>query len=149
MEYEQVPFQTSILKEFKMKRYCRTVNFLVIQLFLLFVLTPMTVDAGYNFANSFTGMKYNIYLYNTEEASTTMSFEENMSLVIDVYDGFGLYLPIGNMFIALYWSPNYSDKNDLFLIFNGMVISDFIAGWGLALPNYQFTGIFFFFGYEE
>jgi len=132
-----------------MNRYCRVVKILVIQLFLLVILTAITVRAENNFGNTIAGKKYSVYLYNTEEGSTSISFEENMSLVIDVYDGFGLYLPIANLFTALHWSPNYKDKDDLFLILNGMVVSDFIEGWGLVLHNYKFTGILLFFGYEE
>jgi len=129
--------------------YHRFVNFLLIQLFLLLILMPTTVLADYSPKNTFVGMKYTIYLYNTEEASTTISFRENMSLLIDAYDGFGLYLPINNIFIALYWVPNYHDNDDLFMIVNGVVVSEFIVGWGVTLPNYRFKSIFLFFGYEE
>ena len=143
------PLQIPIVKEFKMKRYFRVVGFLVIQLFLLVILTAIPVRAEHNFGNTFTGKRYSVYLYNTEESSTSISFEENMSLVIDVYDGFGLYLPIANLFTALYWSPNYKDEDDLLLIFNGIVVSAFIEGWGSVLHNYKLTGIMLFFGYEE
>ena len=132
-----------------MKRYFRVGGFLVIQLFLLAMLTALPVHADHNFGNTFVGKKYSVYLYNTEEGSASISFEENMSLVIDVYDGFGLYLPLANLFMAIYWSPNYHEEDDLLLIFNGMVVSDFIEGWGLVLHNYKFTGILLFFGYEE
>lgn len=132
-----------------MKRYFIIVGLLVIQLFLLVVIIALPVHAEHNFGNSFVGKKYSVYLYNTEEGSASLSFKENMSLMIDVYDGFGLYLPLANLFTALYWSPNYHEEDDLLLIFNGMVVSDFIQGWGLVLPNYKFTGILLFFGYEE
>jgi len=116
---------------------------------LLLILIPTTVLADYSPENTFVGMKYTIYLYNTEEASTTISFRENMSLLIDVYDGFGLYLPIDNLFIGLYWAPKYQDEYDLFLILNGMIVSEFIVGWGLTFPHYRFKSIFLFFGYGE
>jgi len=132
-----------------MKRYCSIVKIFVIQLFVLLWVISAPLNAEHNFGNTFAGKRYSVYLYNTEEGSTSISFEENMSLVIDVYDGFGLYLPIANLFTALYWSPNYKNEDDLLLIFNGMVVSDFIEGWGLVLHNYKFTGILLFFGYEE
>ena len=98
-------------------------------------------------ANSFAGMQYNIYLYNTDVASANMSFEANLSMFIDAYDGFGLYLPLGTVFVASYWSPNYNKTHDLFLLMNGMVVADYIWGWGLSFPNYRFTSMFFFSGY--
>jgi hypothetical protein len=116
---------------------------------LLLCVLPRLASAQRDLGNEFAGRQYTIYLYNTDEGKAIMSFEENMSLTIDVYDGFGLYTPLGTLFIASYWAPNYRNKNDLLLIFNGGVISDFIWGWGLALPGFQLTGIFFFFGYEK
>jgi len=98
-------------------------------------------------ANSFAGMQFDIYLYNTDVASANMSFEANLSMFIDAYDGFGLYLPLGTAFVAWYWSPNYNKTNDLFLLMNGMVIADYIWGWGLSFPKYQLTSAFFFSGY--
>jgi hypothetical protein len=72
-----------------------------------------------------------------------------MSLIIDVYDGFGLYMPLGTLFAGLYWAPNYKNKDDLFLIMNGLVVSDYIGGWGLIAHDYRFTGMFLFFGYAK
>lgn len=95
------------------------------------------------------GMKYTIYLYNADLGSTGISFEENLSLIVDAYDGFGIYLPIGTLFTAFYWAPNYNKEKDLLLIFNGAVLSDFICGWGLFLPNYSLTSLFLFFGTIE
>lgn len=132
-----------------MNHYCRIVKIFALQLFVLLWVIPAHLHADITPRNSFVGKNYSVYLYNTEEGSTSISFKENMSLVIDAYDGFGLYLPIANLFTALYWSPNYKDEDDLLLIFNGMVVSDFIEGWGLVLHKYHFTGIFVFFGYEE
>lgn len=105
--------------------------------------------SGYTYEikpNALIGMKYTIYLYNSEIGSTGISFEENLSLIVDAYDGFGIYLPIGTLFTAFYWAPNYNKEKDLLLIFNGAVLADFIYGWGLFLPNYSFTSIFLFFG---
>lgn len=98
-------------------------------------------------ANSFAGMQYNIYLYNTDVASANMSFEANLSIFIDAYDGFGYYVPLGTTFVASYWSPNYNKTNDLFLLMNGVVLADYIWGWGFTFPNYRFASIFFFSGY--
>ena len=132
-----------------MKRYFRAVGFIVMQVFMLVLLTALPVYADRGFVNTYVGKKYSIYLYNTSDGSTTISFEENRSFSIDSYDGFGIYLPTGDQFLALYWAPNYQEEDDLLLIFRGKVVSDFIEGWGFALPDYQFTGIFFFLGYEE
>ena len=132
-----------------MKPYRVYLALLVIQLFCLSLFTATPAYADRNPGNSFASKNYAVYLYNAEEGSTTISFEENLSLVINAYDGFGLYIPIGNLFFALYWAPKYHEEDDLLLIFNGVLVSDFIEGWGVVLPNYKFTGIFLFFGYEE
>jgi len=115
-------------------------------LLIAFLPTAHAID---NKQISFIGARYDIFLYNSDVGSTVISFEENMSLVIDAYDGFGLYLPIGPIFLGLYWAPNYHDEDDLILFFDGLVLADFIFGWGLALPNYTYKGIFLFFGYEK
>jgi hypothetical protein len=95
------------------------------------------------------GMKFTIYLYNADIGSTGISFGENLSLIVDAYDGFGIYLPIGSLFSAFYWAPKYTTNDDLLLIFNGAVLADFISGWGFALPNYKLTSLFLFFGTVE
>lgn len=92
------------------------------------------------------GMEYTIYLYNAEIGSMNISFADNLSFMVDTYDGFGLYLPIGSLFTAFYWAPNYVKGKDLLLVFNGVAVADFISGWGLALPNYNLTGVFLFLG---
>ena len=131
--------------------YHRSVQLLLIQLFLLLIVMPMRVDADSGDENPLIGRKFNTYIYATyaDESSTTISFEENMVLLIDIYDGFGLYLPIANLFIANYWAPDYYNRKDLFLILNGTAVLDFIAGGGIDLRDYQYYGVFLFFGYAE
>ena len=131
--------------------YHRSVQLLLIQLFLLLIVMPMRVDADSGDENPLIGRMFNTYIYATyaDESSTDISFEENMVLLIDIYDGFGLYIPISNLFIAIYWAPDYHNKKDLFLILSGAAVSDFIAGGGIALRDYQYYGLFLFFGYAE
>jgi hypothetical protein len=113
-----------------------------------FFLTGATVTghAGEIQPTAITGTKYAIYLFNAEVGSMEVSFEENFSFMVDTYDGFGLYLPIGSLFTAFYWAPNYDREKDLLLIFNGLVVGDFIGGWGIALPNFNPSTIFLFLG---
>jgi hypothetical protein len=124
-----------------MKIFRRATGFVGLSIIVLVMMLPHAE------ANSLAGMEYSIYLYNTDVASATMSFEANLSMFIDAYNGFGYYLPIGSAFVASYWSPNYNKTNDLFLLMNGIVIADYIWGWGLSFPNYRFTSMFFFSGY--
>ena len=114
---------------------------------LCFFLTVGTVtgDANAIQPNAITGMQYTIFFYNLEIGSTDLSFEENMSLMVDAYNGFGLYLPLGTAFTAFYWAPNVLDKYDRLLLFNGFVLADFIGGWGVDVNA---STLFFFLGYE-
>jgi len=118
-----------------------------ITVFLLLTITGLFAVAPQAEANNFAGMKYTIYMYNTEETSATMSFEANLSMFIDAYDGFGIYLPVGQTFTAAYWAPNYKNTNDLFLLVTGVVASDFIGGWAFTFYNYRLTGMFLYSGY--
>jgi hypothetical protein len=130
---------------------CMAVKWLLVQLFILILIVPVEGYADDGNSVTVTGKSYNTYLYASyaEDSSIQMSFEENMSLLVDVYDGFGLYLPVANFFFAIYWAPDYDGKKDLSLILSGAVFSDFIAGSGMALRDYQFHGLFLFFGYNE
>ena len=131
--------------------YHRNVKLLLIQLFFLLMVIPMRVDADNGYENPLIGRKFNTYIYATyaDESSTDISFEENMVLLIDIYDGFGLYLPIASLFTAIYWAPDYHNKKDLFLFISGSTVSDIIAGGGIALRDYQYYGAFLLFGYAE
>ena len=134
-----------------MKVYKKAIKLLLIQFFLL--LSILSIKGYAEDGNGITvvGKEYNTYIYATyaEDSSTTITFEENLALLIDVYDGFGLYLPIANLFIAVFWAPDYHSKKDLFLILNGAIFSDFIGGGGITLRDYQYFGAFLFFGYTE
>jgi len=120
---------------------------LVLAAMLCFFLTVATATchAGEIQPTALTGMQYTIFLYNLEIGATNISFEENMSFMVEAYNGFGLYLPIGTLFTAFYWAPNVLDEYDRLLLFNGVVIADFIGGWGIDVNA---STLFFFLGYE-
>jgi hypothetical protein len=99
--------------------------------------------------NALTGITYTIYLFNAQGGSTTLSFENDLLLTVGAHEGVGIYLPAGSIFAAVYWAPKTQEQQDLFLILNGLVLGDFIMGWGFSLPNYQLTNAFLFFGYAE
>lgn len=126
-------------------------KWLLTQLLIVAFMLPLHAYADNGDENSVVGNVYNTYLYATyaDDSSVEFSFEENLSLLIDIYDGFGIYLPVANLFFATYWAPDYSNKKDLSLVLTGAVITDFIAGTGIALRDYQFHGLFLFFGYKE
>ena len=136
-----------------MNTKCNVVKWLIAQLFILTIMVPSHAyaDDGNGNGGSVIGISYNTYLYASyaDDSSIKLSFEENLSLLIDIYEGFGLYLPAANLFFAIYWAPDYSSKKDLTLILSGAVFSDFIAGTGIAIRDYQFHGLFLFFGYSE
>jgi len=133
-------------------KICQNAKKILLIQFLFFLLTvPVKVYADNGDGITVVGREYNTYIYATyaEDSSTTITFEENLALLIGTYDGFGLYLPIANLFVAVFWAPDYSNKKDLLLILNGVAISDFIAGGGIALRDYQYYGLFLFSGYSE
>lgn len=99
--------------------------------------------------NALSGSTYTIFIYNSEIGSTSISFDEDLLFTLEAHEGVGLYLPIGTIFIAGYWAPNFDEESDLFLIFNGVALADFIIGWGLSFPNFQLQGAFLFFGHAE
>jgi len=99
--------------------------------------------------NALSGSTYTIFIYNSEIGSTSLSFGDDFLFTLAAHEGVGLYLPIGTIFIAGYWAPNIDKESDIFLIFNGVALADFIIGWGLSFPNFQFQGAFLFFGHAE
>ena len=99
--------------------------------------------------NALTGSSYTIFIYNSEIGSTSISFDEDLLFTLEAHEGVGLYLPIATVFIAGYWAPNFDEESDLFLLFNGVALADFILGWGLSFPNYRLQGAFLFFGHAD
>jgi len=119
----------------------------VLAALLCFCLTMATVPghASEIQPTAIKGMQYTIFFYNLEIGSTNISFEENMSFMVEAYNGFGLYLPLGTLFTSFYWAPNVLDQYDRLLLFNGVVLADFIGGWGI---DFNASNLFFFLGYE-
>ena len=99
--------------------------------------------------NALTGTSYTIFVYNSDIGSTSISFDEDLLFTLEAHDGVGLYLPIGTIFTAVYWAPNFDEKSDLVLMFIGVALADYIIGWGLSFPNYQLQGAFLFFGHAD
>ena len=117
-----------------------------------FFLSVVITAPGYTSeikATALKGSTYTIFIYNSEIGSTSISFGEDLLFTLEAHEGVGFYLPIGSIFTALYWAPNFDEENDLFLIFNGLALADFIAGWGFSFPNYQIQSAFLFFGHAE
>ena len=99
--------------------------------------------------NALTGTSYTIFVYNSDIGSTSISFGRDLLFSLEAHDGVGLYLPIGTIFTAVYWAPNFDETSDLVLMFIGVALADYIIGWGLSFPNYQLQGAFLFFGHAE
>ena len=117
-----------------------------------FSLSLLMTPPGYTSelkTNALTGSSYTIFVYNSEIGSTSISFGGDLLFSLEAHEGVGLYLPIGTIFIAGYWAPNFDEESDLFLIFNGVALADFIMGWVLGFPTYQLQGAFFFFGHAD
>jgi len=100
-------------------------------------------------AAGIAGSAYKTFIYSdhAEESSTIISFEENGSLLIEAFEGVGLYVSAGGMFVSNFSAPNYLEKQDLTLFLIGVVVSDFLVGTGITLVDFEFYELFFFFGY--
>jgi len=100
---------------------------------------------------SVAGKKYKAFIYSPEadKVSITITFQENLTLLIDVYDGFGVYVPAGPAFAAIFSAPRYNKEDNLFLILSGVVVTDFLSGVGVSLVNFEFAGTFVVFGYTD
>ena len=125
---------------------------LVIVALTCFFLSLLKTAPGYTSVlktSALTGSSYTIFVYNSDIGSTIISFDEDLLFTLEAHDGVGLYLPIGTIFTAVYWAPNFDEKSDLILMFNGVALADYIIGWGLSFPNYQLQGAFLFFGHAD
>jgi len=100
---------------------------------------------------SIAGKKYKAFIYSSkaDKVSITITFKENLTLLIDVYDGFGVYVPAGPAFAAIFSAPLYNKKDNLFLLLSGVVVTDFLSGVGMSLINSEFAGAFVLFGYTD
>ena len=116
---------------------------------VLFFLAAM-VPAGAG-AQGVSGRTFTTFIYSemVDEASTSISFETNGTLLIDMYDGFGLYLSFGSGFAGAFSAPKYNDRDDLLLFLTGIVVADFYGGTGIAFRDADFYDVFYFFGYAE
>ncbi len=118
--------------------------------FILLFFVVCTVPAGAR-AQGVSGTSYTVYIYSdmVEESSATMSFETNGTLLLDIYDGFGLYMDIGSLFSGTFSAPNFNATQDLLLLMTGVVTADYLSGMGLIFIDYQYTEFFLFFGYAH
>jgi len=130
-----------------MKRICWPKHFLYGALLALGIM----LWGSAALAQTVPGRSFNTFIYSdlVTEPSTVITFEPNGTLLMDIYEGVGLYLALGGAFAGVYWAPNYDAQDDLVLLLTGAVVTDFIGGIGVALNEYRFSEIFFYFGYAE
>jgi hypothetical protein len=102
--------------------------------------------------NFFTGSQYKIFLYggSIDTTTITLSFEDNYKLLLDVFDGVGLYVPAGRSFAAVFSTPNYKTTGKtLLLVLSGTAVGDFILGTGIAVLDFSLRGGVLFAGYVK
>jgi len=100
---------------------------------------------------SVVGKKFKAFIYSPEadKVSISITFAENRTLLIDVYDGFGVYVPAGPAFAGIFSAPRYQKEDNLFLILSGVLVTDFLSGVGVSLVNFEFAGTFVVLGYTD
>jgi hypothetical protein len=100
---------------------------------------------------SVSGKKFKAFIYSpqADKVSISITFQENLTLLIDVYDGFGGYIPAGPAFAGIFSAPHYKKEDNLFLLLSGIMVKDFLGGVGVSLVNLEFDGPFVFFGYTD
>ena len=128
-----------------MKRYYQWQGLIAVIIICVVCVIPMSAHAQ----NSVTGKEFKTLIYapNIEKASTIITFDASLTLLIDVYEGFGVYAPLGPTFVGFFSAPKYNKEDDLVLLISGVVVADFLSGIGISLENFQYAGIFAFFGY--
>jgi hypothetical protein len=128
-----------------MKKYYQLQKMIAVTIVCIACALPFNTYAQ----DSVTGKKFKTLIYdpNVDKASTTITFDENNALLIDMYEGFGVYAPLGPAFVSFFSAPKYNKEDDLVLLMSGVVVADFLSGIGISLQNFQFAGIFMFFGY--
>ncbi|MCX5903323.1 MAG: hypothetical protein NTV89_07595 [Proteobacteria bacterium] len=89
-----------------------------------FMLLLMSSSAGAADGDgSVVGKKFKAFIYSpqADKVSITITFQENLTLLIDVYDGFGAYVPAGPAFAGIFSAPHYQKEDNLFLLLSGVL----------------------------
>jgi hypothetical protein len=117
-----------------------------------FMLLLMNSSAGAaDEDGSVVGKKFKAFIYSpqADKVSISITFQENLTLLIDVYDGFGVYVPAGPAFAGIFSAPRYQKEDNLLLLLSGVRVTDFLGGVGVSLVNFEFAGTFVVFGYTD
>ena len=85
-------------------------------------------------AESVKDKRYEVFTFNPLPACnpTTMTFRSDNILVIECMDGFGMYLPVSNFFVAFYRAPNFYLGKDATFFITGFALDPFIIAGGVA-----------------
>jgi hypothetical protein len=136
--------------EAAMKRLCRIHTKALIALTALLLVMNSSAGAA-DGDGSIAGKKFKAFIYSSDadKVSISITFQENLTLLIDVYDGFGAYVPAGPAFAGIFSAPHYKKQDNLFLFLSGVMVADFLGGVGVSLVNFEYTGTFLVFGYTE
>ncbi len=121
-------------------------------IFTAAVILLLWVPSGYSQTamNEFSGHEYKVFIYGRgiSDSSITISFNENLTFLIDKYEGVGAYIPFGGGFAGVFSTPNYNKtEKSLLLMFTGFRLADFIFGTGSSFMDFEFVEFLFFSGY--
>ena len=59
-------------------------------------------------------------------------FRSDNILVVECMDGFGMYMPVSNFFVAFYRAPDFYLGKDATILLTGFAIDPFIIAGGVA-----------------
>jgi hypothetical protein len=138
------------MTEEAMKLFFRTSKKALIGIAFMLLLMNSSAEAA-DGDGSVAGKTFKAFIYSpqADKVSISITFEENQTLLIDEYDGFGVYVPAGPAFAGFFSAPRYKNEDNLFLILSGILVTDFLSGVGVSLVNFEYAGAFVVFGYTE
>jgi hypothetical protein len=91
--------------------------------------------------DSVTGNVYTCYFYTPLEVfNAQVTFGSNNALTVSSFNGYGFYLPLGDLFAAGYYGSQASigqQTGDIIMLLAGVGFDQFIGGAGTILLQYS------------
>jgi len=115
-----------------MKKLIKTILILSINAAMLSAFgLPASIGAE---INDVKGKRYQVFMTPpiTDTSSAIMTFRSDNILVIDTIDGYGIYMPVLNLFAAYYWAPDFYLGRPISILLTGFAMDPFITAVGVG-----------------
>ena len=119
-------------------------SIMILSVIILFTVSGLSSARGAE-VQTVEDKRYEVFMSDALPSCnpTSVTFRPDNVLVIECMDGFGIYIPVSNFFVALYWAPGFYLGKNATIFLSGLAFDPFIIACGATYIGDDSEPLFF------